>query len=103
MAWRPSMRMFAPMRASSCACMKRFSKMVSVMKEMPSAPVISAMNWACRSVAKPGCSSVVTSTLLSLRGARTRSESGEGSVDLRAGLMELGDQGAEMAGLRSRS
>ena len=25
------------MRASSCACMKRFSKMVSVMKEMPSA------------------------------------------------------------------
>ena len=31
MARRPSMRMLAPMRASSCACMKRFSKMVSTM------------------------------------------------------------------------
>ena len=38
--------------------MKRFSKMVSVMKLMPCAKVIQAMYCACRSVAKPGYSSV---------------------------------------------
>ena len=43
MACRPSMRMFAPMRASSWACIKRFSKMFSLMKLMPLACVISAM------------------------------------------------------------
>ena len=42
--------------------MKRFSKIVSRMREVPLASVISAMNWACRSVGKPGNGSVVTST-----------------------------------------
>ena len=46
--------MSAPMRISSGACMKRFSKIVSRMMLVPSAVHISAMNWACRSVAKPG-------------------------------------------------
>ena len=42
--------------------MKRFSKMVSVMCEVPLARVISAINCACRSVGKPGNGAVVTST-----------------------------------------
>ena len=54
--------MRAPRRASSCTCMKRFSKIVSVMWEMPLERVISAMNCAWRSVGKPGKGSVTTST-----------------------------------------
>ena len=42
--------------------MKRFSKIVSVMRDVPLARVISAINCACRSVGKPGNGSVVTST-----------------------------------------
>ena len=60
-AWRPSSRMLAPMRINSCACMKRFSKIVSVTIEMPSACVMRAMYCAWRSVANPGNSSVVIS------------------------------------------
>jgi UDP-N-acetylglucosamine enolpyruvyl transferase len=41
--------------------MKRFSKIVSVMWEVPPARVISAMNCACRSVGKPGNGAVLTS------------------------------------------
>ncbi len=50
----PETAMSAPSRASSGACMKRFSKMVSRITLSPLASVISAMNCACRSVAKPG-------------------------------------------------
>ena len=58
----PSSLMRAPSRASSCTCMKRFSKIVSVMRETPRARVISAMNCACRSVGKPGNGAVEMST-----------------------------------------
>jgi hypothetical protein len=34
--------------------MKRFSKIVSVIIEAPSAVHIKAISWACRSVGKPG-------------------------------------------------
>jgi hypothetical protein len=34
--------------------MKRFSKIVSVIREVPLARVIRPMNCACRSVGKPG-------------------------------------------------
>jgi hypothetical protein len=61
MALLPWKLMRAPMRISSGTCMKRFSKMVSVIIEAPSATVISAMNCACMSVAKPGKGSVTTS------------------------------------------
>ena len=54
MALAPCTLMRAPMRFNSGTCMKRFSKMVSRMVLVPSAVVIKAMNWACRSVAKPG-------------------------------------------------
>ena len=40
--------------ANSCTCMKRFSNIVSVICDEPLALVISAMNWACRSVGKAG-------------------------------------------------
>ena len=42
--------------------MKRFSKIVSVICDLPLAMVIRAMNCACRSVGKPGNGSVVMST-----------------------------------------
>ena len=76
--------------------MKRFSKMVSVMMAMPSACVISAMNCACRSVAKPGCSSVVMSTLCIFPLARMRRASGAGFGHLGAGLLQFGDERAQM-------
>ena len=60
----PSSLICAPRRASSCTCMKRFSKMVSLMRETPFARVISAMNCACRSVGKPGNGAVAMSTAL---------------------------------------
>ena len=58
----PCTVMLAPMRISSGTCMKRFSKIVSVIIEAPSAIAISAMTCACRSVGKPGKGSVITST-----------------------------------------
>ena len=39
--------------------MKRFSKMFSVMMEVPSATAIRTISWACMSVGKPGCSLVL--------------------------------------------
>jgi hypothetical protein len=42
--------------------MKRFSKIVSTMCEVPRARVISAMSCACRSVGNAGNGAVVTST-----------------------------------------
>ena len=54
MAWLPDTVMSAPRRSSSLTCMKRFSKMVSVMTLAPLARVIRAMYWACMSVGKPG-------------------------------------------------
>ena len=41
--------------------MKRFSKIVSVMRDVPVARVISAISCACKSVGKPGNGCVVTS------------------------------------------
>ncbi len=63
-ARRPSILMLAPMRTSSWACMKRFSKIFSVITDVPSACVARAMNCACMSVGKPGYSSVLISTAL---------------------------------------
>ena len=54
MAVLPSTRMFAPMRCSSCTCMKRFSKTFSRMVAVPSATALSAVNCACMSVGKAG-------------------------------------------------
>src|ERR1700722_2978985 len=64
MAAAPCTAMSAPMRVNSGTCMKRFSKMVSVIIAAPSAVLISAMSCACRSVGNPGKGSVVTSTPL---------------------------------------
>src|SRR5664280_859256 len=58
----PSRWICAPSRTSSWTCMKRFSKMVSVMREVPPARVINAISCACKSVGKPGNGAVVTST-----------------------------------------
>ena len=58
----PSRLIRAPNRASSCTCMKRFSKIVSVMCELPLAQAISAISCACRSVGKPGNGAVETLT-----------------------------------------
>ena len=61
MAMPPSTWMSAPILTSSGTCMKRFSNTVSEIRDDPSARHISAMNWACRSVGKPGKGSVVIS------------------------------------------
>ena len=58
----PFIRISAPIRASSCACMNRFSKIVSVMTEVPSACVSIAIICACKSVGNPGYGSVRSST-----------------------------------------
>ena len=58
----PLSSILAPSRASSCTCMKRFSKMVSRTCEVPFAMHISAMNCAWRSVGKPGKGCVSTET-----------------------------------------
>ena len=50
----PSMRMSAPRRCNSTACMKRFSKMVSRIIATPLATALIAMNCACMSVGKAG-------------------------------------------------
>jgi hypothetical protein len=87
------------MRISSCACMKRFSKMVSVTMEMPSACVISAMYCACRSVAKPGYSSVVMSTGCSpVAVDAKRGDRRHRCVTVHAGLRQFFDQRAQMLG-----
>src|SRR4030066_176794 len=62
----PDTSMLAPRRRSSCTCMKRFSKMVSVTLAAPSAMVFIAMNCACMSVGNAGCGAVRTSTDFSL-------------------------------------
>ena len=48
------MSILAPMRRSSPTCMKRFSKIDSVMMEVPPAWVMRAMYWAWRSVGNAG-------------------------------------------------
>ena len=58
----PSTRMSAPMRSSSCTCMKRFSKIVSLITPTPVATQFIAMNCACMSVGNPGCGAVVKLT-----------------------------------------
>ena len=68
------------MRISSLACMKRFSKMFSVIREIPLACVISAMYCACMSVANPGYSWVTTSADRSQRPPRTRRMPGPSSI-----------------------
>ena len=70
MAWRPSIEMFAPMRMISLACMKRFSKIVSVITEVPCACVARAMYCACMSVGNPGYSSVMMSAARRFTGRR---------------------------------
>ena len=50
----PSRAIRAPMRLSSWTCMKRFSKMVSTTREVPSATAFMATNCACMSVGKAG-------------------------------------------------
>ena len=62
MAVLPSRRISAPRRRISSMCMKRFSKMVSMMVPTPSATVLSAANCACMSVGNAGYGAVRTST-----------------------------------------
>ena len=61
--------MLAPIRVNSGTCMKRFSKIVSVIIEAPSAVVISAIIWAWRSVGKPGLTSTRANAFWKVSGA----------------------------------
>ena len=68
-------RCFAPRRSSSLTCMKRFSKMVSVTRAVPSAMQFSAMNCACMSVGNSGYSLVRKLTALRPAARRARGSS----------------------------
>ncbi len=58
----PSSTMFAPRRLISGTCMKRFSKIVSVTRLVPSAIAFIARNCACMSVGNAGYGAVRMST-----------------------------------------
>ena len=58
----PWTSIFAPIRINSGACINLFSNKVSSKRLVPSAKHIKAINCACKSVAKPGYTSVLTST-----------------------------------------
>ena len=75
--------------------MKRFSKIVSVMTEVPSACVSIAIICACKSVGNPGYGSVRSSTDLSLSRARDAEALAVG-LDRDAGLAQLGRDRFEM-------
>ena len=100
-AFSPSSWMCAPSRASSCTCMKRFSKMVSVMCEVPLARVISAMSCACRSVGKPGNGCVVISTGAMPAPFRVDADAFVGRRDPDAGLAEHVERRLQQLGPRA--
>ena len=68
----PSTRMSAPRRSSSLTCMKRFSKIVSLITPAPSAMQLSAMNCACMSVGNAGYGAVTRSTARARRPPMSR-------------------------------
>ena len=80
MAWWPSIEMSAPMRESSPASMKRFSKMFSVMTQLPLARARRTMVCACMSVGKPGKGRVWMSVGTSGRSRQARHQSGPRSI-----------------------
>jgi hypothetical protein len=84
-AVEPSTSMSAPRRFNSCTCIMRFSKIVSVITEVPPARVASAMNCACMSVGNAGYGAVrrLVGASLPLRAIRIVSAV---VVDRRAGL-----------------
>ena len=79
--------------------MNRFSNIVSVIVESPSACVIRAMYWACISVGNSGCGSVVTSfAVRPPDDRRTDSVLSIKLFDLDACFAELFDDGRKMLG-----
>ncbi len=76
----PSISIFAPSRTSSLTCMKRFSKIVSLITALPSAMQFTAINCACMSVGNAGYSLVRKPTALSRPSARTRIQSLPASI-----------------------
>ena len=74
--------MSAPMRVSSLASMKRFSKMFSVMTQLPFARARRTMVCACMSVGKPGNGSVWMSVGTSGRSRQARHQSVPRSIEM---------------------
>ena len=81
--------------------MKRFSKMVSVMTEVPAACVSNAIICACRSVGKPGYGQRAQLDRPERRAARNPQSVGD-RLDLDARLAQLGDDRVEMLDRRIR-
>ena len=75
----PSASIRAPIRASSATCMNRFSKIVSVTRDWPSASPSSVITCACMSVGKPGNGLVMTSAARGRSGPLTRTDVGPAS------------------------
>ncbi len=96
MAVLPSSRISAPMRRISSMCMKRFSKIVSMMVPTPLATVLSAANCACMSVGKAGYGAVRMSTAVGLLSAHIDFDPGVAHADFGAGLLQLADDRIQM-------
>ena len=96
MAVLPSSRISAPMRRISSMCMKRFSKIVSMMVPTPFATVLSAANCACMSVGNAGYGAVRMSTACGPAAAHVDLDPGVAHLDRGAGLLQLADDGIEV-------
>ena len=96
MAALPSTSMSAPRRFSSCTCIMRFSKIVSVMTEVPSATLASAIICACMSVGNAGNGAVRRLNGRIGPSRRTRSAPSP-DVDGRARLAQLLEHRVERA------
>ena len=83
--------------------MKRFSKMVSVMRETPLARVISAISCACRSVGKPGNGAVVTSTGRDAGAVARHAQAGIGRVISTPACASTSSPACSSSGARSRA
>ena len=94
-AVEPFITMSAPIRISSSACMKRFSKIVSVMTEVPFACASSAIICACKSVGNPGYGSV-RKLDRAQRATAAHAHAAIGGDDRDAGFAQLDDDGFEL-------
>ena len=84
------------MRRISSMCMKRFSKIVSMMVPTPLATVLRAANCACMSVGKAGYGAVRMSTAVGPAPRMSTSIHESPTADGGAGFLQLADDRIEM-------
>ena len=88
----------APIRCNSGTCMKRFSKMVSVITPVPSATQFKVTNCACISVGNAGCGAVLTRTACGLRPSMSSSIQSSPVVILAPACSNLSSTASNVSG-----